>query len=76
MLLMHGEQDKVVPSAHADEIAEQLVDGRVRIVPTRHSQPLRDAECIAMMTELVARRCRAWIGERRPAQLDQNEPAA
>jgi pimeloyl-ACP methyl ester carboxylesterase len=63
VLLMHGEQDEFVPSAHADEIAEQLVDGRVVIVPGhRHSQPLRDAECIAMMTEFVARHAGATPG--------------
>jgi alpha-beta hydrolase superfamily lysophospholipase len=56
VLLMHGEQDEFVPSAHADEIAEQLIDGRVVIVAGhRHSQPLRDGECIAVMTEFVAR---------------------
>jgi alpha-beta hydrolase superfamily lysophospholipase len=56
VLLMHGERDELVPSAHAGEIAAQLIDGRVVIVPGhRHSQPLRDAECIAMMTDFVAR---------------------
>ena len=55
VMLMHGEQDELVPSAHADEIAEQLIDGRVVIVPGhRHSQPLHDAECIAIMSEFVA----------------------
>jgi pimeloyl-ACP methyl ester carboxylesterase len=56
VLLLHGEEDELVPSAHAGEIAEQLIDGRVVIVPGhRHSQPLRDPECIAIMTEFVAR---------------------
>lgn len=56
VLLVHGEEDELVPSAHAGEIAEQLIDGRVVIVPgQRHSQPLRDAECIEIMTAFVAR---------------------
>ena len=38
----------------AETIWLSLIDGRVVIVPGhRHSQPLRDAECITMMTEFV-----------------------
>ena len=56
VLIVHGEEDELVPSAHAGEIAEQLLDGRVIIVPgQRHSQPLRDAETIGIMTEFLAR---------------------
>lgn len=56
VLLVHGEEDELVPSAHAGEIAEQLLDGRVIIVPGhRHSQPLRDAQTIGIMAEFLAR---------------------
>ncbi len=56
VLLVHGEQDEFVPSAHAGEIAEQLLDGSVIIVPGhRHSQPLRDAETIAVMRDFVTK---------------------
>ncbi|MCC7463095.1 MAG: hypothetical protein IT480_11615, partial [Gammaproteobacteria bacterium] len=43
-------------SAHAGEIAEQLIDGSVIIVPGhRHSQPLRDPGTIAVMREFVTK---------------------
>ena len=67
VLLMHGEQDELVPAGHAEEIAAQLIDGRVVIVPGhRHSQPLRDPECIAVMTEFVARPAAAAPDARSP----------
>jgi alpha-beta hydrolase superfamily lysophospholipase len=60
VLLVHGEEDELVPSAHAGEIAEQLIDGRVVIVPGQHhSQPLRDAATIGIMTEFLLRHAAA-----------------
>jgi pimeloyl-ACP methyl ester carboxylesterase len=60
VLLVHGEEDELVPSAHAGEIAEQLIDGRVVIVPGQHhSQPLRDTETIGIMTEFLVRHAAA-----------------
>ena len=65
VLLMHGEQDELVPAGHAEEIAAQLIDGRVVIVPGhRHSQPLRDAECIAMMAGFIITHVASTIEQR------------
>ena len=63
VLLVHGEADELVPSAHATEIAEQLLDGQVLIVPgQRHSEPLRDASTIAVMVGFLARHLEPHAG--------------
>jgi alpha-beta hydrolase superfamily lysophospholipase len=60
VLLVHGDADEFIPVAQAEEVAEALVDGQVRIVPgLRHSAPLRDAATVAAMVQFIETRLTA-----------------
>lgn len=56
VLLVHGEVDEFIPVEHATDVAEQLVDGQVRVIAgSLHSAPLRDPATVALMADFLAR---------------------
>ncbi len=57
VLLVHGEQDELVPAAHSSEVGELLADGEVLLVPgLQHSAPLKDPDTMARIAEFMAER--------------------
>lgn len=57
VLLVHGEEDELVPVEHAGEIALQLPDGRVQVIGgLSHSGPLRDERTVELMVHFIAER--------------------
>jgi len=62
VLLVHGGADELVPAGHAAQIALQLRDGRVHVVPgMNHSGPLRDPDTIALMAKFIAERVMPFL---------------
>ncbi len=54
VLLVHGDADELVPSGHAHEVAERLVNGQVQIVAgLRHSEPLREPGTVGYMADFL-----------------------
>jgi alpha-beta hydrolase superfamily lysophospholipase len=54
VLLVHGEQDELVPTGHSGEIALQLPNGQVQVIGgLSHSGPLRDPQAVALMTQFL-----------------------
>jgi alpha-beta hydrolase superfamily lysophospholipase len=59
VLLVHGEEDELVPAAHASEVGELLRNGEVLRVPgLQHSAPLKDPATVARMAGFVAAQLR------------------
>jgi alpha-beta hydrolase superfamily lysophospholipase len=57
VLIIHGGADELVPAAHAEQVALQLRDGRVQVIPgLNHSAPLRDPETVQLMANFIAAR--------------------
>ena len=57
VLLVHGDDDELVPAAHSTEVGELLADGEVLRVPgLQHSAPLKDADTVARMAAFMADR--------------------
>ena len=57
VLLVHGDDDELVPAAHSSEVGELLSDGEVLRVPgLQHSAPLKDADTVARMAAFMADR--------------------
>jgi alpha-beta hydrolase superfamily lysophospholipase len=66
VLLVHGENDELVPVAHSAKIAQLLERARLRIVPElSHSGPLRDPPTVALMADFLADALKS-SDERRP----------
>jgi pimeloyl-ACP methyl ester carboxylesterase len=60
VLLVHGDADEFIPVAQAGEVAEQLADGRVAVIPgLSHSAPLHDPVTIAAMVNFIETRLAA-----------------
>lgn len=57
VLVVHGEDDELVPAAHASEIASHLRDGQLLVAPLLgHGAPLRDPATVRRICDfLVAR---------------------
>jgi len=54
VLLVHGEEDELVPAAHSTELVELLSDGEVLLVPgLQHSAPLKDPATMARMASFM-----------------------
>jgi alpha-beta hydrolase superfamily lysophospholipase len=55
VLLVHGEEDELVPAAHSTELGELLSNGEVLLVPgLQHSAPLKDPATMARMASFMA----------------------
>jgi len=64
VLLVHGEEDELVPAAHSTEVGALLSNGEVLLVPgLQHSAPLKDPATVARMASFMA------------AQLEPGPPA-
>jgi alpha-beta hydrolase superfamily lysophospholipase len=63
VLLVHGEDDELVPAAHASEVGELLKNGEVLRVPgLQHSAPLKDPATVARMAGFLAAQLRSAAG--------------
>ena len=57
VLLVHGEEDELVPAAHSSEVGELLANGEVLLVPgLQHSAPLKDPDTMARIAGFMAGR--------------------
>jgi alpha-beta hydrolase superfamily lysophospholipase len=66
VLLVHGEQDELVPVAHSAAIAQQIERARLHVVPElNHSAPLRDPPTVALMADFLSQALRS-SDERKP----------
>jgi pimeloyl-ACP methyl ester carboxylesterase len=66
VLLVHGGADEFVPPAHSSEVAAALPDARLLVLSgLNHSEPLRDAVTVALMSDFIADRV---LPDRAPLQ--------
>jgi pimeloyl-ACP methyl ester carboxylesterase len=57
VLLVHGGADEFVPPAHSSEVAAALADARLLVLSgLNHSEPLRDAVTVQLMSDFIADR--------------------
>jgi pimeloyl-ACP methyl ester carboxylesterase len=57
LLMVHGAVDELVPSAHAELVAEHLRDGELLIAPDLgHGAPLRDPDTVKQIVDFLSAR--------------------